>query len=454
MKLRSFAARKDTDMTAGSIPRHLLLFALPLFAGNVFQQLYNTVDSVIVGNYVGKEALAAIGCTASIINTFISFFSGLSSGAGVIISNYYGAKDRKNLRLSVHTFLFLTIVLCAVITSLGVLFTPALLKMMKTPADVFQEGVVYLRIYFYGVSGLLLYNTGAGILRAVGDSSRPLYVLIFCALTNTVLDVFFVKTLGWGVAGAAWATIIAQALSAAIVLAMLTASESDYRLSMHELKPSRGVLGAITSIGMPSAIQMAVTAFSNVFVQSYVNRFGSSYMAGWAAYEKIDSFAMQPMNSLSLAMTTFVGQNFGAGKVDRVRSGPRYGLLIGFVIMILLIPPLIVFAPQLVSLFNREAEVIQFGTYFIRTISLFYFALCINQVFSGMLRGGGDTVPTMIIMLFSFVAFRQVYLFTVYRLGLGIRAITLGYPVGWMMCSTLLLIYYYTRGRKRTSIHG
>lgn len=441
-------------MTSGSIPRHLLLFALPLFVGNVFQQLYNTVDSVIVGNYVGKEALAAIGCTAPIINTFISFFSGLSSGAGVIISNYYGAKDKKNLQNSVHTTLALTFILCLLITALGVLFTPALLRMMKTPEDVFREGVVYLRIYFYGVSGLLLYNTGAGILRAVGDSSRPLYVLIFCALTNTVLDIFFVKTLRWGVAGAAWATIIAQALSALIVLSILVSSKADYRIRLKALKLSRGVLGAIASIGMPSAIQMAITAFSNVFVQSYVNRFGSSYMAGWAAYEKIDSFAMQPMNSLSLAITTFVGQNFGAGKVERVRSGPKYGLMIGFSITLILIPPLMIFAPQLVALFNREAEVIRFGTYFIRTISVFYGALCVNQVFSGMLRGGGDSIPSMVIMLFSFVLFRQIYLFTVYRLGIGIRAITLGYPVGWMMCSTLLLIYYYTRGRKRTSIHG
>lgn len=441
-------------MTSGSIPRHLLLFALPLFAGNVFQQLYNTVDSVIVGNYVGKEALAAIGCTAPIINTFISFFSGLSSGAGVIISNYYGAKDKKNLQSSVHTTLSLTFILCAVITCLGVFFTPALLRMMKTPEDVFREGVVYLRIYFYGVSGLLLYNTGAGILRAVGDSSRPLYVLIFCALTNTFLDIFFVKTLGWGVAGAAWATIISQALSAAVVLLLLGISKADYRIRIKELKLARGVLGAIASIGMPSAIQMAVTAFSNVFVQSYINRFGSSYMAGWAAYEKIDSFAMQPMSSLSLAVTTFVGQNFGAGKVERVRSGPKYGLLLGFSIMILLIPPLMIFAPQLVSLFNREAEVVQFGTYFIRTISVFYIALCVNQVYSGMLRGGGDSISAMVIMLFSFVAFRQVYLYIVYHMGLGVPAITLGYPVGWMMCSSLLLIYYYTKGRKRTSIHG
>ena len=452
--MRSLTVRKDTDMTSGSIPRHLFLFALPLFIGNVFQQLYNTVDSVIVGNFVGKDALAAIGCTAPIVNTFISFFTGLSSGAGVVISNYYGAKEKDNLRKSVHTNLSLTLIFCVVTTILGVLFTPILLRFMNTPEEVFQEAVIYLRIYFYGVSGLLLYNTGAGILRAVGDSARPLYVLIFCALTNTVLDVFFVKTLGWGVAGAAWATIIAQGISALIVLGMLVFSEADYQILLKKLKISKSVLGSIVSIGMPSAFQMGITAFSNVFVQGYLNRFGSSYMAAWAAYAKIETFAVQPLASLSLAMTTFAGQNFGAGKVERVHSAPKYGMLLGIIVLILTVPPLYIFAPQLVALFNQEAEVLQYGTYFAHLIPFFYIALCVNHVFSGMLRGGGGSIPTMIIMLFSFVVFRQLYLYTVYNLRLGITAITLGYPVGWAMCSSLLLVYYYVKGRKRTSITG
>lgn len=445
---------KDTDMTSGSISRHLLLFALPLFAGNVFQQLYNTVDSIIVGNYVGKEALAAIGCTSPIVYTFISFFTGLSTGAGVVISNYYGAKQRDNLRRSVHTTLSLTLILCAVITVLGVVFTPALLRMMNTPDEVFQEAIIYLRIYFYGVSGLLLYNTGAGILRAVGDSVRPLYVLILCAVTNIVLDIFFVKNLGWGVSGAAWATIIAQIISAVIVLALLSFADTDYQIRIKELKLSRGMLGAIVSIGMPSALQMSITSFSNVFVQGYLNRFGSSFMAGWAAYAKIEDFAVQPLASLSLAITTFAGQNFGARKVDRVRKAPKCGLLLGFTVLLLTVPPLMIFAPRLVSLFNQEAEVIQYGTYFIRRISCFYVALCVNHVYSGILRGSGNSVSTMIILLFSFVVFRQIYLYVVYSLNLGMNAITLCFPAGWAVCASLLLVYYYTKGRKRTSIHG
>ena len=429
-------------MTEGNIARLLINFALPLLIGNIFQQLYNTVDSIVVGNYVSKQALAAVGCTGPIINALIGIFVGLAGGAGVVISQYYGAKDRDMLHSSVQTTVALTLIMCVVLTVLGVLFTPYMLRLMDTPDDVFPEAVEYLRIYFMGVSGLLLYNIGSGILRAVGDSTHPLYFLIFSALTNTVLDVLFVKYFRMGIAGAAVATIVAQGLSAILVIGMLIRSDADYRIDPRRPQLKGSLLRKICAIGIPTAIQMGITAFSNIFVQSYINHFESSCMAGWAAYNKIDAFALLPLMSLSMSITTFMGQNLGAGKFDRAKKGPITCLGISFGIVLLILIPLMIFAPQLVSLFNREEEVLSFGTLFIRMISPFYLLCTINQVMAGALRGAGDTKSSMFIMLGSFVVFRQIYLFIVYRLGGGIIPIALGYPAGWIMCSTILLLYY------------
>ena len=440
--MASILRHRDTDMTEGNIARLLINFALPLLIGNIFQQLYNTVDSIVVGNYVSKQALAAVGCTGPIINALIGIFVGLSGGAGVVISQYYGAKDREKLHSAVQTTVALTLIMCAVLTALGVLFTPYMLLLMDTPADVFPEAVEYLRIYFLGVSGLLLYNIGSGILRAVGDSTHPLYFLIFSALTNTVLDVLFVKFFRMGIAGAAVATIVAQGLSAVLVIGMLIRSDADYRINPLHMQLKSCLLKKICAIGIPSAIQMGITAFSNIFVQSYINHFESSCMAGWAAYNKIDAFALLPLTSLSMSITTFMGQNLGAGKLDRAKKGPLICLGISFGIVALILIPLMIFAPQLVSLFNQEEEVLRFGTLFIRMISPFYLLCTINQVLAGALRGAGDTKSSMFIMLGSFVVFRQIYLFFVYRLGGGIIPIALGYPAGWIMCSTILLLYY------------
>ncbi len=441
--------KRDMYMTEGSIPRLLIVFALPLMVGNIFQQLYNTVDSIIVGNFVGRQALAAVGCTASIINTLIGVFVGLSSGAGVVISQYYGAKDRERLHSAVQTTVALTLVMCVVLTALGVAMTPAMLRLMATPDDVLGEATTYLTLYFWGISGMLLYNIGAGILRAVGDSTHPLYFLIFSATTNTILDYLFVKVFSWGIAGAAIATVVSQSLSALLVLRMLIVSDADYRIDLRALGFNRAILRRICDIGVPTSLQMGITALSNVFVQSYINRFESACMAGWAAYNKIDSLAFLPLMGFSVAVTTFVGQNYGAGKLDRARKGPLYAIGIGTILMIVILTPIMIFAPTLVQLFNREAEVVAFGTLFVRLISPFYLLNTINQVYSGALRGVGDTKATMVIMLFSFVLSRQIYLFTAYRLGGGIVPVALGYPFGWIMCSAILLIYYYRFARQR-----
>lgn len=436
-------ARHDTDMTQGSISRLLFAFAVPLMLGNLFQQLYNTVDSLIVGNFVSKQALAAVGCTGPIINTLIGLFSGLATGASVVISQYYGARDNEKLGEAVHTTVMITLVTCVVLTIVGVWATPLMLELMDTPADVIGEAELYLRIYFGGVAGLLLYNIGSGILRAVGDSTRPLYFLIFSAVMNTVLDLFFVAVLKQGIAGAAIATIISQFVSAILVMLLLMRSKEPYRLVVSQLRMHKGMLRRICNIGIPSSLQMGITAFSNIFVMGYINHFESSCMAGWTAYNKLDALAMLPMQSLSLALTTFVGQNLGAGELKRAKAGPRYGLIMGFTVMIIILVPMMIFAPQLTALFNDDKEVIEFGTLFVRLCSPFYIAFVVNQVYSGALRGAGDTRATMFIMLFSFVAFRQIYLFIVSRLGATAGVIALGYPMGWMMCSALLLIYYY-----------
>ena len=436
-------------MTSGSIIKHLLMFSVPLLIGNIFQQLYNTVDSVVVGNYVGKEALAAVGSVAPIINMLIGFFSGLSSGAGVVISQYYGAHDRKKVHDAVHTTVALTLVLCVVLTVIGVFSTPAMLRLMQTPSDVEGPASEYLQIYFAGLSGLLLYNLGSGILNAVGDSRRPLYFLIFSALTNTVLDLLFVAKFQMGIAGAAIATIIAQALSAILVMTVLCRSKGDYRIVPKDIRFHRLMLRRVCSIGLPSAIQMSVTAFSNVFVQSYVNRFGSSCMAGWTSYQKIDSFALLPLTSIAMAATTFVGQNLGAGNRKRAHEGTRTAFLLALGITGVLLIPLMVFAPQLIGLFNRDEGVLYYGTLFIRLISPFYLTSTVNQVFSGSLRGAGSTKVPMLIMLGSFVVFRQIYLFVTYRLIGTIIPVALGYPMGWVLCSVLIYLYYRKQTKRK-----
>lgn len=442
----------DRDMTEGSIVSHLLLFALPLLIGNVFQQLYNAVDSIFIGNLVGKEALAAMGGTGPITAMFVFFAGGLATGAGVVISGHYGARNEKALREAVQTTYSFMLVLSLVMTVLGLLITPLMLRLMNTPEDVVGEASVYLNIYFWGISGLLLYNAGAGILRAVGDSRRPLIILVISTLMNIVLDYVFIKHFAWGIAGAAYATIISQFVSALLVFTILAREKAGYRVEPFRLQICLPELRRIVRIGLPSALQMALTSFSNVFVLSYINAFGSSYMAGWSAYIKIDNFAVQPVISLSMAITTFVGQNMGAGKTGRVNKIPLYGFIIAEAILITTITPLIIFAPQLVSLFGSDPELIERGTYFIRIISPCYVAFGVNQVYRGLLSGKGDTKVIMVIMLSTFVAFRQIYLFTVSRMGLGLFAVSMGYPVGWFLCAALFLIYYHTVGKNKNRL--
>lgn len=440
--------RRQTDhsMTQGNIFRQLLLYSLPLLAGNFFQQCYNTVDSIVLGNFVGKAALAAVGTTMPIINTLIGLFLGLSTGIGVVISQFYGAGEEKKVGQAVQTSLVLVLILCGLFTAVGIGMVPFMLRLMATPADVFAPAQLYLRLYFAGVSGLMLYNLGAGILRAVGDSRRPLYFLIFSAVVNTGLDLLFVAGFRWGIAGAALATVVAQGLSALLVLVVLTRSDACYRIQWRGLRVQKGILRNIFVVGIPSGLQLAITSFSNVFVQSYVNRFASSCMAGWAAYQKIDAFVLLPMTTLSVAATTFVGQNVGAGNWDRAKRGVRCAMGMATVVTVIILIPLMIFARPLCALFNQEAEVLFYGSYFIRLISPFYLVANFNQIYAGALRGAGDAKVPMVIMLGSFVVFRQLYLFVTYQVAGTLLPVALGYPVGWVVCSGVLL-WYYRSGR-------
>ena len=438
------APRKKTrDMTQGTIWKHLLAFALPLMIGNLFQQLYNTVDSIVVGQFVSKQALAAVGSTTSIINMLVGFFSGVSVGAGVIISQRFGAKDPEGVHKAVHTTISLTLIIGLVGTVVGIVLAPIMLTLMKTPQDVFVEAKAYLQIYFGGISGLMLYNMGSGILRAVGDSRRPLYFLVFSSIVNIVLDLLFVLGFHMGVEGVAYATVIAQFSSAALIYFTLYRTHDVHRFQPKKLRIYPEMVRSIIRVGLPAGLQQALTAFSNVFVQGYINSFGTNCVAGWSCYHRIDQFILLPMQSISMASTTFVGQNIGHRDLERTEKGIRTAVTLSIIVTGCLIGLVVIFCAPLIKIFNDDPGVVEYGVMFIRLISPFYLIICFNQIYAGALRGAGDAKAPMVIMLFSFVLFRQLYL------AIGTQFINtewfvgLGYPAGWIMCSTLQLLYYY-----------
>ena len=451
---RSLPIRKkrDVDMTEGNITRHIISFALPLLIGNLFQQLYNTVDTWVVGNYVSNEAYSAVGTVGPIINMLIGFFLGLSSGAGVVISQYYGARQHDKVQETVHTAILMTLIIGVVFTAIGIVMIPLMLKLINMPATVIGEATTYLSIYFAGLLGLMLYNIGAGILRAVGDSQRPFYFLVVCAVLNTILDLVFVLVFDMGVAGVALATILSQAISAILILITLIRSDSCIHLDIRKLKIHFPMLRKIFKVGIPAALQMAITSFSNIFVQSYINFFGENCMSGWTTYAKVDQLLFLPMQSISLASTTFMGQNLGKNQVQRAKKGVAVSLLLAMVSTVVLMIPVLLFSPQIVAFFNDKPEVVEYGSMLLRWLSPFYILCCFNQIYSGALRGAGNTKAPMIIMLTSFVAFRQVYLFVMARLCNEIIPIAMSYPAGWLLCSLLTAVYYHKAQLSRSRL--
>ncbi len=378
-------ARYDVDMTKGSITKHLINFALPLMVGNLFQQLYNMVDTWVVGNFVSNEAFSAVGTVTPIINMLIGFFLGLSSGAGVVISQYYGAQREEKVQQAVHTSMVLTFLLGIVFTAAGILMTPLMLRLMKTPAEVAPEQTTYLTIYFASASWDCCSTTWAPVSFAPwATSRRPFYFLLVSAVLNTGLDLLFVLKFGMGVEGVAYATIIAQAVSALLTVWVLLRAEGCIRLELRALRMTWSVLKQIVSVGIPAALQMAVTAFSNVFVQGYINYFGPDCMSGWTAYTKVDQLVILPVQSIAMAGTTFVGQNLGGGDTARAKKGVRPARYLSFAVTAVLLVPVLLLAPELTAFFNQKPEVVSYGALLLRLLSPFSTSFFLHQ--SGLLR--------------------------------------------------------------------
>lgn len=445
--------KENIDMTSGNIFLILLQFTFPLFVGNLFQQLYNMVDAWVVGNYVSAAAYSAVGTVTPVTDMLIGAFTGLSNGACVVISQYYGAKNDEKVRSAVHTSMALMLPLGALFTLVGISMTPGMLRLMKTPTEVMADASAYLTIYFAGMLGMTVYNMGAGVLRAVGDSRRPFYYLVVCTILNIGLDLLFVIAFELGVRGVAYATVCAQTVSAVMVVTALLRSRLAIRLDLNRLGIDRFMLRKIIRIGFPAALQMAVTAFSNVVVQSYINFFGADCMGGWTTYSKVDLLAFMPIKSIAMATTAFVGHNLGCGQEKRAKQGVRTAMLMAVSTTVFLTSIVFAAAPALSLLFNDKPEVVEYSTLFLRLIPPFLIFSCANQVYSGALRGAGNARAPMLMMLFSFVFFRQAYLFVMANcVSNTVIPIALGHPLGWAVCSVITSIYYHRAPLSKTCV--
>lgn len=440
-------------ITEGVIWKQLLIFFFPIMLGTFFQQLYNTVDAVIVGQYVGKEALAAVGgSTGTLINLLVGFFVGLSSGATVIISQYYGAYRPAETSLAVHTATALGIAGGVVFMVVGLIVSPLALTIMSTPADIFDHALSYIRIYFLGMVFNLVYNMGAGILRAVGDSKRPLYFLIFSTLLNVVLDLLFVVALNLGVNGAAIATILCQAVSAVLVMYTLMRSDDVYRVRLRDIRFSLPILRDIVRIGLPAGLQSVIYNVSNIIVQATINSFGTNVIAAWTANGKIDGIFWMIMGAFGTATTTFSGQNFGAQKYDRIRRCVRVCGLMAFGAAALISTVVLVFGPLIFRIFTSDEGVIESGMQIIHALAPFYFTYVCVEVISGTVRGAGDSFWPMIITCFGVCVGRILWILFVVPQYHTIEMLVWGYPISWALTSVLFIIYYLQGGWLRRSI--
>ncbi|MGD9926552.1 MAG: MATE family efflux transporter [Sphaerochaeta sp.] len=430
-------------MTSGSIQKNLIAFAIPIFLGNLFQQLYHTTDTLVVGNLVGKEALAAITSITSLIMLLVGLFQGIFVGAGVAISTAFGKGDHEGVRKAVHTTVALSLVTSALLTVLGYFFAPVVLHWMKTPQSVFIDAQTYLRIFFLGISTLIFYNTASGILQAVGDSRHPLYFLIVAAILNIALDLVFVGVLGMGIEGTAYATIIAQGVSAALSFRLLLTTPSIVRVHIPSIRIHKGYLKQILTFGIPSGIQNSVTSFANVILQSSINLFGASAMAGNGAFMRIQGFAFIPITAFALALTTFTGQNLGAREYDRVKRGARFGVLFAMILAEALGLGMLLGAEPLMRLFSQDPEVIAIGVSKANISSLFLWALALSHAMSGIYRGAGKAIVPMVVMLVIWCIFRIIFISTGLWLFMDIRVIFWAYPVTWTLSSIIFVIYYF-----------
>ena len=435
-------------MTEGSVRKKIITFAIPVFIGQLFQQMYNTADSLIVGKLIGKTALAAVTSVGSLVFLIVGFFLGFSMGAGVVIARDIGAGEKEEVSRSVHTTVAMGLAASVVMTLLGVFLTPLILGWMDTPADVFPEAELYLRVYFLGSTGLVFYNLLVGILQASGDSRHPLYYLVFCSVLNIVLDYSFIKFFGMGVEGAALATIIGQFISAVLVLRRLLKTEEIIRIEPKKIRFHGEKLGQIVHIGLPSALQACVIDLANMMIQAYINSFDSSAMAGIGASSKLEGFIFLPVNAFAMALSTFVAQNRGAGKKDRMRQGIRFGLISSVAVVFAVSVLNYLFSPTLVGFFNGEADVIAYGTLRSRICS-FFFCLCgFSHVSSAVMRGLGKPIVPTVVMLTCWCAVRVITLMTIGRIWHEILLVIWIYPVTWAL-SSIVYVFYLRHLRRR-----
>ncbi len=444
---------EQNQITEGVIWKQLLLFFFPILFGTFFQQLYNTADAVVVGRFVGKEALAAVGGpTGTLINLLVGFFVGLSSGATVIISQFYGARQKENVKQAVHTAIAFSIAGGLVLMIIGIAAAPYALRAMGTPDDILGHAVLYMRIYFLGIIGNLIYNMGAGILRAIGDSKRPLFFLIAATFTNIILDLLFVVVFHMGVMGAALATIISQLVSAVLVIRILLTTKEAYQLIPREIRIDKEMIRRIIQIGFPAGLQSVMYSTSNIIIQSSVNSLGTDTIAAWTAYGKIDSVFWMILNAFGISITTFVGQNYGAGKKDRVHKGIRVCMAMSVAATVLLTALLYFFGGYIYLLFTTDPAVIEKGMeilYYL--VPTFITYVCI-EIYSGSLRGVGDSWIPMIIISVGICLLRVIWLFIAVPLNPVITTILFSYPFTWVITSIMFFIYFnwFSKLKKHT----
>ena len=436
-------AMSKNQITEGVIWKQLLFFFFPILLGTLFQQLYNTADTVVVGRFVGTQALAAVGgSTGQIVNLVVNFFVGLASGATVIIARYYGARDRIKLNNALHTAIALSIVGGIVTGIAGILLTPSLLKMMNTPADVIEGSTMYLRIYFAGIIFVFIYNIGSGILRAVGDSKRPLYFLIVCCFLNIFLDILFVVYLKLGVKGAAFATLISQAVSALLVILSLTKSVDIYRLRPNKIRFYKSLLIAIITIGLPAGLQSVMYGISNIIIQTSLNSLGTETVAAHTAFAKIDAIYWMISGAFSVSIITFIGQNYGARKFDRMKKSIKVCLLMDLIASLLLTTVMLLAGPYLLRLFTSDQEVIEIGMQIIHIIAPSYALFIFIEILSSSLRGMGNVVVPMLMTCGGVCVLRILWIFIFVRTHLSVTTILMSYPISWGFTAVLFIIYF------------
>lgn len=438
------------DMTQGNPYSQIIAFALPIFLSQVFQQLYNTADTLIVGRFLGTNALAAVSSSGTLIFLLVSFFNGTSMGAGVVVSKYFGAKDNDKISRAIHTNIVFSLLCGVVLTLVGVFLTPTFLVWMKTDPDVLPEAIEYFRYYFLGSLAMIMYNACRGIMSALGDSKRPLYYLIFSSLLNVALDVLFVAGFGWGVWSAAVATVLSQAASVVLCLRHLFVKDQIYSVQLKKLRIDKAMLLEIIRYGLPAGVQNSVIAFANTIVQTQINSFGKYATAAYGTHGKIEGFAFLPIVSFNMAISTFISQNLGAGLHDRVKQGARFGIIAAVLMAELVGVLCYIFAPQLIGLFDNNAEVIRLGTMQARTVSLFFFLLAYSHSIAAVCRGAGKAFVPMFIMLGVWCVLRICYIAYVSHTFGELSYIYWAYPITWAISSVMYLIYYL----KGDWIHG